>query len=96
MQCALLPQAKLDAEAASAAAFRAALLVGDAACKPGVPPCDPCTAIFLVPPMGGPWTAVGTGPAIQPRWLARGGYNWKVLVDCECPEPKKEKGEGKY
>ena len=76
-----LPQAKIDAETAQTAAYRAALAAGDAACKPNEPACK---AIFWGPPVEGPWKAVG---AMAPynRWLARGGYNWKVMVECELP-----------
>lgn len=74
-----LPQAKKDAETAQTAAYRAALAVSDAACKPKVPPCK---AIFWGPPVEGPWKAVGA-QAPYTLWLARGGYNWKVMVECE-------------
>jgi hypothetical protein len=82
---ALLPGAKIAADNESGVAFRAALVVGDAACKPGVPPCDPCTAVFLVPPLTGPWEGAVSTPGLNPLWLARGGYKWKVIVDCQCP-----------
>ncbi len=72
-----LPQAKTDAETAQTAAYQAALAVDDAACKPKVPPCK---AIFWGSLVEGPWKAVGA-MAPYTRWLARGGYNWKVMVD---------------
>ena len=75
-----LPKAKTDAEAALDAAHGAAIAVGDAACKPEFPPCK---AVFRKE-IEGPWKAVG---ALDPYtdWLARGGYNWKVIVECEVP-----------
>ncbi len=78
---ALLPQAKKAAEAAQTDAYTAALVVGDAACEPKVPP---CMAVFQGIVDKQPWKAVG---AVAPynRWLARGGYNWKVILECEIP-----------
>ncbi|MCJ8328578.1 MAG: hypothetical protein HRT89_00790 [Lentisphaeria bacterium] len=81
----LLPQAKIDAETAQTAAYRAALAVGDAGCKPGVAPCDPCSAIYLGQVIG-PWEGAIT--QADNTFLARGGYKWEVLVICECPEEK--------
>lgn len=88
---ALLPQAKIDAEAEQTAAFRAALVVGDAACKPGVAPCDPCTAVFWGPPLTGPWE--GSITQADNSFLARGGYKWELKVDCECPVVVVAKGK---
>jgi hypothetical protein len=78
-----MDQAKQDALDAQTDSFQAALVVGDAACKPGQPPCDPCTAVFWGPPLSGPWRAAGT--LHDGVWKARGGYKWKLMVECECP-----------
>lgn len=80
-----LPAAKADAAKAQAAALKRALKAGDAACKPGKAPCKKCEAWFKAPPLGPPWTAVG---ALAPytKWLARGGYEWTIEVQCRCPE----------
>ena len=91
---ALLPQAKRDADAAQLAAYRAALVVGDAGCKPGVAPCDPCTAIYSSSPLSGPWE--GSITQADNTFLARGGYKWEVLVECECPVVAIAKGKDQY
>ena len=65
-----MAQAKQDALDEQTASFRAALAVGDAACKPGVPPCDPCSAVFWGPPLNGPWRASAT--LHHGVWKARG------------------------
>jgi len=82
---ALLPQARVDALNAQAAALQAAMAVGDAVCKPGVGACPVCEAWFRAPDVGAPWTAVG---ALAPytNWLARGGYAWVVEVECRCKQ----------
>jgi len=89
---ALLPQAKLDADAEQLVAYKAALVVGDAACKPGVAPCDPCKAIFWSNPLIGPWEGAIT--QVNNTFIARGGYKWEVMLECECPAIAKGK-EGK-
>jgi hypothetical protein len=83
-----LPFAKTLAEKAQTDAYRAALLVGDAACKPGKAG-EKCTALFWGPPLWGPGETVGPLPPKNKVWLARGDYRWKVMVECELPKPLK-------
>lgn len=80
---ALLPQAKIEAEKNATDAYRAALVVGNAGCKPGTPPCEQCNAIYWRPAMR-EWQ--GAGSHSEELFRAKGGYYWTVLVACECPE----------
>jgi hypothetical protein len=85
----LLPLAKKDAEDQQAKALKAARANPGALCKRGKPPCLKCLGrAWPIKPVA-LWTAVGSAAPYK-KWLARGGYEWSILVQCACPDKKKK------